>query len=165
MTKRQRYFIHVLALAVALSCGHAPARASDPFEAIAKHLKAQYKAKRRKIPFMGLASFAVKVIHPAGFKSVKVEIYEELEHAPASSDNTLNAVMREALPPEWQPLVRLRSRDGAQMYVYAREEGDNVKLMVVNIDGSDAVVARVKINPEKLRDFLANPRMLGIALR
>ncbi|HEY0406758.1 MAG TPA: hypothetical protein VGC89_13585 [Pyrinomonadaceae bacterium] len=166
MTKRKRHFICLLALAVALFVGHAPAaRASDPFDAIAKHIKTQYKAKRRKIPFMGLASFAVKVIHPAGFKSVKLAIFEELERPAAVGDNELSAVMRNALPPEWQPLVRLRSRDGEQMYVYAKQEGDNIRLMVVNIDDSEAVVARVKVNPEKLREFLANPKILSIALK
>jgi hypothetical protein len=165
MTKRKRYFIHLLALFVALSFGHTAARASDPFDVITKQIKTQYKARRRKIPFMGLARFAVKVIHPAGFKSVKVAIFEELNHAPAAGDNALSLVMRNALPPEWQPLVRLRSRDGEQMYVYAKEEGDSVKLMVVNIDGTDALVARVSVNPEKLRDFLANPKLLGISFK
>lgn len=166
MTKRKRYIIYVLALAVVLSLGQTAASAKDTsFDAIAKHLKAQYKAKRRKIPFMGLASFAVRIIHPAGVKSIKLAIFEELDHAPAPGNNELNAIMRNALPPEWKPLVRIRSRDGEQMYVYAMEEGKSIKLMVVNIDGTDAVIARVKLNPEKLREFLDNPKMLGISLR
>lgn len=166
MTKRKRYFIYVLALAVALSFGSAPASAKDhEFDAIAKHLKSQYKAKRRKIPLMGLANFAIKIIRPAGVKSIKVAIFEELNHAPAVGDNALSLVMRNALSPHWQPLVRLRSRNGEQMHVYAAEEGKSVKLMVVTIDGSEAVVARVKINPEKLKEFLENPKLMGISLK
>lgn len=167
MTKRKRYLIYVLALAVALSFNYTTAHAKDnPFDAIAKHLKSQYKAKRRKIPFMGLANFAVKIIRPAGVKSIKVAIFEELDHASAAArDNELNLIMRNALSPEWRPLVRVRSRDGGQTYVYATEEGKSVKLMVVNIDRDEAVIARVKVNPEKLKDFLENPKILGISLK
>ena len=166
MTRRKRYFVYVLALTVALSFGYATARAKDPeFDAITKHLKAQYKAKRRKIPFMGLANFAIKIIRPAGVKSVKVAIFEELNHVPGAGSNELNAVMRSALSPEWLPLVRIRSRNGEQMHVYAREEGESVKLMVVTIDGTEAVVARVKVNPQRLKDFLDDPKILGISLK
>jgi hypothetical protein len=166
MKKRQRYFIYVLALAVALSFGAAPARAKDPeFDAITKHLKAQYKAKRRKIPFMGLANFAVKIIRPAGVNSIKVAIFEELNHVPAVGNNELSALMRSALSHEWMPLIRIRSRDGEQMYVYARDAGESVKLMVVTIEGSEAVVARVQVNPQRLKEFLDNPKILGISIK
>jgi hypothetical protein len=166
MIKRKRYFFYALALTVVISGFHATARASDPaFDAITKHLKTQYKARKRRVPFMGLAKFAVKLIHPAGIKSLKLAIFEELDHAPVAGNNELNAIMRNALSPQWQPLVRIRSRDGEQMYVYATDEGNSVKLLVVNIDGSDAFVARVKLDPEKLKEFLDNPKILGISLK
>ena len=166
MIKRKRYIIYALALAVVISGFHNTARASDPaFDAITKHLKTQYKAKKRRVPFMGLANFAVKIMHPAGVKSVKLAIFEELDHAPAAGNNELSLIMRNALSPEWQPLVRIRSRDGEQLYVYATDEGNSVKLLVVNIDGSDAFVARVKLNPEKLKEFLNDPKILGISLK
>jgi hypothetical protein len=166
MTKRKRYLIYVLALAVALSFNYTTASAKDaPFDAIARHLKSQYKAKRRKIPLMGLANFAVKIIRPAGIKSIKVAIFQELDHAPAAGDNELNAIMRNALSPDWRPLVRARSREGEQLYVYATDEGKSVKLMVVTIDRDEALVARVKVNPDKLKAFLENPRILGISLK
>ena len=166
MTRRKRYVIYILALVVALSCLPQAASAKDPeFDAITKHIKAQYKARRRKIPFMGLANFAVKIIRPAGVRSIKVAIFEELNHVPAAGSNELSLVMRGALSPEWLPLVRIRSRGGEQIYVYAREAGENVKLMVVNIEGTEAVVARVQVNPQKLKAFLDNPKILGISLK
>ncbi|MBD0325648.1 MAG: hypothetical protein ICV68_04415 [Pyrinomonadaceae bacterium] len=165
--RRKRYFIYALALSLLLSFGHATtARASDrAFDAISKHLKSQYKAKKRRIPFMGLASLAVKIIRPAGVRSVKLAIFEELDHAPAAGSNELTAIMRGALSPEWQPIVRIRSREGEQMYIYATEEGASVKLMLLSIDGTDAFIARVKINPDKLKDFIENPKLLGISLK
>ncbi len=166
MTRRKRYLIYTLALVVALTCLPSTASAKDPeFDAITKHIKAQYKARRRKIPFMGLANFAVKIIRPAGVKSIKVAIFEELDHVPAAGSNELSLIMRNALSPEWLPLVRIRSRGGEQTYVYARDAGESVKLMVVNIGGTEAVVARVQVNPQKLKEFLDNPKILGVSLK
>jgi hypothetical protein len=165
--KRTRYFIYALALSLLLSFGYpTSARAGDrAFDAISKHLKSQYKAKKRRVPFMGLASLAIKIIRPAGVKSVKLAIFEELDHAPAAGSNELSNIMRNALSPEWQPLVRIHSRNGEQMHIYAAEEGTSVKLMLLSIDGTDAFIARVKINPDKLKDFLENPKLLGISLK
>src|SRR5205085_6631268 len=114
------------------------------------------------IPFMNLAHFFVRVVKPAGVKSFKVAIFEKLNFRSGEVDTGLNAVMRSALKAEWQPLVRARSRDGEQVYVYAREDGANFKLMIVTIDHDEAVVARVKFSPEKLSELLNDPQLLGI---
>jgi hypothetical protein len=141
------------------------ARADDAeFDAITKHLKLFYHAKRISIPFLGLANFFVKIVRPAGVKSFKVAIFEGLNFAAGETNTELGLLMRNALSPEWQPLVRIRSRDGEQVYVYARDAGENIKLMVVTIDHSDAVVARVKLSPQRLSEFLNNPKILGVSV-
>ena len=169
MTKHTKLFTHALVAlivtATLLVAVPQTARADDPeFDAIAKHLKLRYQAKRVSIPFLGLANFFVKIVRPAGVKSFKVAIFENLNFAAGKMDTELGLVMRGALSPEWQPLVRIRSRDGEQMYVYAREAGENIKLMVVTIDHSDAVIARVKLSPKRLSEFLNNPKILGISV-
>lgn len=141
------------------------ARADDPeFDAIAKHLKLRYNAKRVSIPFLGLANFFVKIVRPTGVKSFKVAIFENLEMTAGRADMELGLVMRGALSPEWQPLLQIRSRHGEQVYVYTREAGQNLKLMVVTIDRTDAVIARVKLSPKRLSEFLNNPKILGISV-
>ena len=169
MIKHRKLFIHTLVAIVItttmLVAVPQTARADDPeFDAITKHLKLFYNAKRVSIPFLGLANFFVKIVRPAGVKSFKVAIFEDLNFTDGKTDTELGKVMRSALSPEWQPLVRTRSRDGEQVYVYAREAGENVKLMVVTIDRSDAVVARVKLSPKRLSEFLNNPKILGISV-
>jgi Domain of unknown function (DUF4252) len=155
----------VITATLLFSAATPAARADDPeFDAITKHLKLHYKAKRVSIPFLGLANFFVKIVRPAGVKSFKVAIFENLNFAPGTADAGLAAVMRNALSPEWQPLVRVRSRGGEQVYVYAREAGENIKLMVMTIDQSDAVVARVKLSPKRLSEFLNDPKILGISI-
>ena len=169
MTKHRKLFIHTLVAFVItttlLMTIPQTARADDPeFDAITRHLKLVYQAKRVSIPFLGLANFFVKIVRPAGVKSFKVAIFEDLNFTGGKTHAELGAVMRSALSPEWQPLVRIRSRDGEQVYVYGREAGENIKLMVVTIDQTDAVVARVKLSPQKLSEFLNNPKILGISV-
>jgi hypothetical protein len=156
-----------LALALALmSLASTTALADDKeFDAVTRHLKSRYSAKRVSIPLLGLARFAVRLVKPAGVKSFKVAIFEGLSDTAGKVDDELNQLMRRALGREWQPLVRVRSREGEQVYVYAREAGDSINLMVVSIDHKDAVVAKVKVNPEKLSQFVNNPKILGISLK
>jgi hypothetical protein len=169
MTKHRKLFIHTLVAfvltAIMLSVATQTARADAEFDAITNHIKQHFNGKRVSIPFLGLANFFVKIVRPAGVKSFKVAIFENLNFTPGSTDAELSLVMRNALSVEWQPLVRTRSHDGEQVYVYAREAGENIKLMVVTIDHTDAVVARVKVSPKKLSEFLNNPKILGISVR
>ena len=167
MTKQKRWLIYLLLLATLMSFSIASARAEDrAFKAISTHLKTRYKAKRRGIPFMGLANFAVKLIRPAGVKSIKLAIFEDLDDYSNINHAELNSVIREALDQEWQPLVRIYSkREGQQVFVYARDEGQDIKLMVVTLDQTQAVVARVKLDPSALAQFMENPKILGISLK
>ncbi|HKC64742.1 MAG TPA: hypothetical protein VKB86_13960 [Pyrinomonadaceae bacterium] len=170
MTNYKRLFKHSLAAfilaATALFVAPQTACASDPeFDAITNHLKLHYNARRVHIPFLGLANFFVHVVHPAGVKSFKVAVFENLNFTADKPDSGLSQVMRSALSTDWQPMVRASSREGEQVYVYARSDGANIKMMVVTVDRDEAVVARFKFSPEKLSEFLNNPKILGISLR
>ena len=58
MTKRKRWLICIIVLAALLPASLVTARAEDrEFQAITTHLKARYQAKRKRIPFLGLANF------------------------------------------------------------------------------------------------------------
>ena len=166
MTKHQRWIICILVLAVLLPASLSTARAEDrEFQAITTHLKARYQAKRKRIPFLGLASFAVKLVRPAGVKSIKVTFFEELKDYGKINHAELNAVIRGALDERWQPLVRVYSRkQGAQMFVYFRNEGQDIKLMVVSLNQNEAFIARVKINPLTLARWMEKPEIMGISL-
>ena len=154
-----------LLLAATLLLPYATAHANDKeFDAIAHHLKSHFNAKRRNVPFMGLAKLAVGVVRPAGVKSIKIAIFEELKFSGTEDGKTLALAMQNALGQEWQPLVRVRQRNGEQTYVYARDEGKNIKLMVVSLQPEEAFVARVKISPDALARFVNNPKILGISL-
>ena len=143
-------------------------QADEPeFDALANYIKQNYQGQRVKIPFLGLGRFLVKVIRPAGVKSFKLIVFEKvrLNHADAAATHPLNLMMREVLDPAWQPLVRVRNRDGQQMYVYAREAGKDIKLLIASIDNEEAFVVRVKFSPQSLAKWMQNPEIMGISLK
>jgi hypothetical protein len=166
-TKHTTRLILVLVAATLLSLSFTTtARAEDrEFNAISTHLKARYQAKRKRIPFLGLASFALKIVRPAGVKSIKLMMFEELNNPGHSGHAELHAVIRQALDEQWQPLVRVSSRRaGEQMFVYARQEGQDVKLMVVSLQETEAFIARVKLDPATLAKWMEKPELLGVSL-
>ncbi|HEX8175466.1 MAG TPA: hypothetical protein VF543_10125 [Pyrinomonadaceae bacterium] len=166
--RRHRLFIHVLVLLTILSLGYSRAAAQNSggngFDAITKHLKTRYQARKKSIPFLGLAKFAVRIVKPAGVKSINLSLFEDLKDTGELTDNELSGLMRNALSPEWQPLVSVRQRNGEQLYIYAAEAGKDVKLAVLLINQREAVLARVKIDPNALRRFLDDPKIMGISL-
>ena len=62
--------------------------------------------------------------------------------------------------------MRFRSREdgGQQAYLYLREAGSSIKIMLVTISKKEASVIRAAFSPEKLLDFINNPKILGISL-
>ncbi|MBA3438780.1 MAG: hypothetical protein H0T92_02790 [Pyrinomonadaceae bacterium] len=132
------------------------------FDAVVKQLKTQYRAKRKSIPFLGLANFAVKIVRPAGVKSFKLAIFEDQDFSDKPGVTQLSTVVRGALTPAWHPLVRVYSpRDGEQTYVYLREAGKNVKLLIVNVEPREAVVVQVKVNLQTLIKWMQKPERIG----
>jgi hypothetical protein len=131
---------------------------------IVKYLKTKYKAKKVKIPFMWLARFAIKVVRPAGVKSFSVTIFEDLKFSRETLDEEMQSAMRNSFGAEWIPILRVRSRTGEQVYMYMRDAGKNVKISLVTIDKQQAAVIRATINPDKLAEFMDNPKIFGISL-
>jgi hypothetical protein len=143
----------------------APATArADDFDAVVKNVRAVCGGKKVRIPFLGLAGFATKIVRPAGVKSFKLAVFEDLTRTGDVSG--LGAAIGHSLGPGWRPLIRIRSGRGAeQTHVYVREAGDNLKLMIVTLDGDQATVIRAKVNPEALARFARDPKILGISLQ
>src|ERR1051325_11244957 len=158
-----KFCARALAVLSLVAVFYSPAEAKgDDFDAVVRNVSAACGGKRGRIPFLGLAGFAAKAVRPAGAKSFKLAVFEDLTRAGDVSG--LGAAIGQSLGPEWRPLVRVRSGRGAeQTHVYIREAGDNLKLMIVTLDGEQATVIRAKVNPEALARFARDPRILGVS--
>lgn len=164
---RKSLLIAKLLLGMLLVCLAAtPTQANEPeFDALTKHIKQNYQGHQVKIPFLGLARFAVKIIRPAGVKSFKVAIFENLRPRDAAHAPAMSLVMRTNLPDDWQPLLRVRSVEGGEVYVYAKPVGKDIKLLIASINGAEGFVARVKFSPKSLAKWLQKPEIMGISLK
>ncbi len=153
-----------LFLLFSLSAPAAHAKGGE-YNQIVRHLKTKYRAKKVKIPFMWLARFAVSVVRPAGVKSFSVTIFEDLKFSKETLDTEMQAAMRNSFGAEWSSILRVRSRTGEQVYMYMRDAGkDSVKISLVTINDKQAAVIRATINPDRLAEFMDNPKIFGISL-
>ena len=154
-----------LTFVLALIVFSTPAAArADDFDAVVRNVRAACGGRKVRIPFLGLAGFATRIVRPAGVKSFKLAVFEGLTKTGDVSG--LGAAIRQSLGPEWRPLVRVRGGRGAvQTHVYVRDAGDNLKLMIVTLGGEQATVIRAKVSPEALAKFARDPKVLGISLR
>ena len=152
-----------LLLFSAFAASNANAKANE-YDAVCKHLENKFQAKKVKIPFMWLARFAVGVVRPAGVKSFKVTTYTGLQFSRESLDAEMRDVMSRSFSEDWTPILRVRSKNGEQVYMNMRESGKSVKIMFVTINETQATVVRARFNPEKLAEFINNPKIFGISL-
>jgi hypothetical protein len=163
----KQFFKHFARVLLALSLAalfYVPASAKGgDFDDVVRNVRAACGGKRVRVPFMGLANFAAKLVRPAGVKSFKLAVFEDLSMSGDVSG--LGAAIERSLGTDWRPLVRVRIERGAeQTYVYVREAGGDLKLLVVTLDGEQATVVRAKVSPEALARFARDPNILGISL-
>ena len=134
------------------------------YEAIAKNLQTKFQDKKVKVPFMWLARFAVRVVKPAGVKSFNFTMFENLNFSRDTLDEEMQSAMSDSLSKDWLPILRVRSRDGEQVYAYMRDNGKDIKMMLVTINKDEAALIRATFNPDKLAEFINNPRIFGVSL-
>ncbi|HVF31301.1 MAG TPA: hypothetical protein VNA22_10040 [Pyrinomonadaceae bacterium] len=154
-------------LLIVFTIGFATPATAKPseYERIVKHLKTNYKAKKVKIPFVWLARFAVSVVRPAGVKSFSVTLFEDLKFSRETLDGEMRSAMKQSFAGVgWSSILRARSAAGQQAYMYMRESGKNVKVALVTIDKNNAAVIRATFSPERLAEFMNDPKIFGISL-
>lgn len=163
MRFNHKFLAHALIAALFLSLIYTKTEARDnEFGALVKHIESHYRAKRTRLPFLGLAGLIVKVVHPAGVKGFKLAVFEDQDFSRGVEDSTFESVMSRALGNRWQPLVRVYSRKtGERTYIYAKESGKDLELMVATLEAREAVVMQVKLNPETLAKWLEKPDQMG----
>ena len=166
MFLRKKNLIAPIAAIMIFAFAAMPAQANDKgYDAVVRHLKTKYKAKKVNIPFMFLARAAIKMARPAGVKSFNLTIFEKLNFSPVTLDAEMQSAMRNSLSADWSSIIRVRSRNAAQVYMYMRESGKDLKIMLVTIDKENATIIRATFSPDKLAEFMDNPRMAISAFR
>jgi hypothetical protein len=137
---------------------------TNEYKQIVRHLKTKYQARKIRIPMLWLARFAVSVARPAGVKSFSLTVFENVKFSRETLDEEMQSAMRNSFGGDWSSILRVRSREGQQAYMYMREDGKNVRITLVTIDKEQAAIIRATFSPEKLAEFVENPKLFGVSL-
>jgi hypothetical protein len=128
---------------------------ADDFGRIVHHIEASYHVHRNHRFLMGCAGMIVRFWHIGGVKSIKLAVFEDQHLDGTDTDAKLDQVVQRASQSGWQPTVRSYSRhSGEHTYIYAQAAGKDLKLLLVSVEPNEAVVMQVKVDPEKLGEFL-----------
>src|SRR5215216_5893633 len=170
MIARKRFIPILAAIIAILTLAPAAAVAGDnSFSSVVKHIKSNYKAKQQG--FFGMVTFArlaVRIVKPAGVKNFKVAMLKELDYSrgPRPGQGEFHAFIRSKIDPIWSPLVEYSSpREKQWTYVYASQDKENVRVLVVTLQQEQAFVVQTKFSPEKLIEFMNDPKIIGISLK
>jgi Ca-activated chloride channel family protein len=136
------------------------------FKDVVKHIETNYGAKKVRIPMLGLANFAIKIIRPAGVKGFKLAVFEDQDFSARPESASFDAVMRKAYDKDWRPMVQINSkRNGnSHTYIYVKYSGKDVQFALAVLEDREAVLLEVKFNPDAAARFLENPKIMGISL-
>jgi hypothetical protein len=141
--------------ALALSClllAPLPAVASDfDFDDAVRDLERHLNTPRLRIPLFGLVTaVAWPVYRPMGVKDFKLAIFEDVRERVSEEPPLLKR-----LGPGWRAVVRVKERHGDVTCIYARDEGNWVRMLLLTLDGSDAVLMQFKLRPSGLLTYVA----------
>ena len=129
------------------------------FDSLVHNMESEYGAKRKYIPFIGFANFLVKVVRPAGASDFKLAVFDHVDPNLHPSPERLDETV---LPQGWRPFIRVQShRKGERVQIYARPSHRDHELLITTLDRDDAVVIRMRVNPEQFAKWVNNPVVMG----
>ncbi len=169
MTIKRSPLLLLLAIIIVGFSNRAAFADDNSFSSVVKHIESQYNGKRQgTYGGVSFARFLVKVIKPAGVKNFKVVYFKTVDFPDGSSRRGMNfhTAVRGRINKEWTPLVQYSSPAERQWtYVYAHFLTNDVKVLVVTLQKEQAFVIQTKFSPEKLIEFMNNPKIMGISLK
>ncbi len=127
----------------------------DDFGKIVRHIEVNYHVHRNHRFIMGFAGLVVQFWHVGGVKSLKAAIFEDQHLDATDADARLDEIVQSAGEHGWHPLVKSYSRhSGEHAFIYAKEEGKDMKLLIVSVEPDEAAVLQLKVDPVKLTRFM-----------
>lgn len=115
--------------------------------------------QKRPMRGMGLISFIANRFTPRGVGHMQIAIFENIPPVRRTSVEELASSLQSLVGPDYQPFVRDRdNRNGDVSFVYVRESGKNkFDMLVVSIDSTDAVLVKMRLDPDAMRDWVDEP--------
>lgn len=137
-------------------CASSLAVAADPeFKGIVQSIEHTYGVHHMRIPLLGVAMFFAR---PSGVHGLKLAIFEGFR-PPADSED-VSRVIEKSLGPGWYSFVRVRTKgktDSETTLIYTSPSGKKMRMMIVSLDPSEAVVVKLELSEHAIEKWLKEP--------
>jgi len=163
----------ILVLAMVLTTANAVSAKGDDFNSVVRMIEQFYRVKHVGIPFLAKTGMKVgttvarikggqaRRIAEAG--SIKLAVFED-QHFDGDFTK-FRASLNEAMNATWMPLIQtLSGQDEEQVYIFLKDAGDKINVLVITIEQRDATVVQVTLSPKNLALLLKDPEGTGKAI-
>ncbi len=160
----------ILVVAFVLTTANVAQATGDDFNSVVKMIEQFYRVKHLGIPFLAKAGMKIgttaarikggqaRRIAEAG--SIKLAVFEDQDFN--GDFAKFRASLNEALNATWMPLIQtLSPQDEEQVYIFLKDAGDKVNVLVITIEQRDATVVQVTLSPKNLALLLKDPEGTG----
>ncbi len=140
----------------------AAARAGDSeFHSLVERMSDYYQ--KRPMRFMGWLNFFANRFTPGGVSHFQMAIFDGVEASPTHSSEDLESSLASLVGPSYQPFVNVHNvRSGEWTCIYTRESGkEQIEMLIISIDSSDAVLMKMLLKPEAMREWVDDPLERG----
>lgn len=147
----------------------------DEFGTVVKTIEQFYHVKHQSIPFlaragMKAATTAARIrggqyrrLAEAG--SIRVAFFEDQDFKSGGGIVTFKGALTKAVGDTWSPLIQtLSPKDEAQTYIFIRNAGEKVNVLVVTLERREGTVVQVNLSPRNLSLLLQSPEDMGKAI-
>ena len=159
-----------LVIAMVLTAANLAQAKGDDFNSVVKMIEQFYRVKHVGLPFLAKAGMKIgttaarikggqaRRIAEAG--SIKLAVFED--QAFNGDFAKFRGSLNEALNATWMPLIQtLSPQDQEQVYIFLRDAGEKINVLVITIEQRDATVVQVTLSPKNLALLLKDPEGTG----
>ena len=128
--------------------------AGDPeFRGVVNAIEGHYRVRHMHIPLLGVALFFAR---PEGVSGLKLAVFENFPGIDSTDD--VRRIVETSLGPGWYPFVRVRSQLGRETtLVYTNPSDRKLRMMIVNVESSEATVVELKLSDHAIKQWLKEP--------
>jgi len=173
--KSKTTFLSIISLAVIWSFVTTAQAKDDEFGAVVKTIERFYRVKHQSIPFlaragMKAATTAAKIrggqykrLAEAG--SVKIAFFEDQDFDSRGIIANFKNALLSAVGDTWSPLAQtLSPKDEEQTYIFIRDAGKKINVLVVTLARREGTVVQVDLNPATFAMLMRSPEDMGKAI-
>lgn len=145
--------MRLLRIVVLLVCCTPAAFSRDrDFRGVVNAIEHTYGVHHLHIPLLGVSMFFAR---PEGVSGLHLAVFEGFDGA---DPQEVSRVIENSLGEGWFPFVRVRSRDdGETTLIYANPSGGRMRMMIVNLEPSEATVVELNLNERAVKAWLHEP--------